>query len=262
MQFDIVLPSIVTLITVSIVWLYTRFEVKIKSLFEEKEFQIRDAVFLVVSMGTIVTIIVFVPQRALQILFLVAYSFVLFLFTYIAVEKWFLAVLPPIFFVGLYLSGFWNIIFLNVFAIIFAILISIYLGGLFSWKTVLVFAGLITIMDFIQVFITRFMGTAAGKFIDLRLPVLLQVPTFPRQGGILLGLGDIFLAGLLAIQIELKYGRKAGAISAVLTGFAFFIFEIAILNFEFAGFFPATLVVLFGWLAAFGIVYVRARHQS
>ncbi|MDH5448089.1 MAG: hypothetical protein OEY24_05150 [Candidatus Bathyarchaeota archaeon] len=253
MLFDIVLPSVISVVTVAIVLLYAKFEAKIKLLFkEEKEFQIRDAVFLVIGMSVMVTAIVFIPQQAILVLFLAAYSFVLFLFTYIALEKWYFAVLPSIAFVALYFLS-WNIILLNAFALLFAIFISIYLGGLFSWKTVLVFAGLITVMDVIQVFGTGFMGSAAGKFVELGLPVLIQVPTFPVDSWIGLGLGDIFLGGLLAIQTTQKYDRKAGVISAVSVGFAFLLFEIIMLNYEFAGYFPATLVVVGGWLLGLGV---------
>jgi hypothetical protein len=258
MPFDIVLPSVVSIVTIITIWLYPKVESKIKSLFEEEqEFRVRDAIFLVIAMGGMITAVVFIPQQAIQILFLAAYSFLLFLFTYIAVEKWYLSVLPPIVFVVLYLSGFWDIILLNVFAIIFVVCISVYLSGLFSWKTVLVFAVLITVMDVVQVIGTGFMGEAAGKFVELRLPVFIQVPLFPIQhekfDAILLGLGDIFLTGLLAIQTMQKYDRKAGIISAIAIGFAFFVFEITLFYSEFATFFPATLVVVLGWLLGLGI---------
>jgi len=253
MLFDIVLPSIITVVTIAIVWLYAKLEIKIKSLFEEKEFSIRDAVLLVIAMGAMITVIVFVPHQAIQVLFLTAYAFVLFLLTYIASEKWYFSLLPPIVFMALYVSPFWGITLVNIFAIIFAVFISVYLGGLFSWKTVLVFAALLTVMDVIQVFATGFMGASAEKMVDLKLPILIQVPTFPLQGAIRLGLGDIFLAGLLAIQTAQKYNQKAGVISAISIGFAFLIFEISILNYEFAGYFPATLVVVGGWLLGLGL---------
>ena len=265
MLFDIVLPSVISLVTIAIVWIYSKFGIKIKSLFEEKEFHIRDAVFLVIAMGVMVTVIAlvtqFVPQQAIQILFLMGYSFILFLFTYTATEKWYVAVLPPIIFLVLYLF-FWNLVFLNVFAIIFAVFISVYLGGLFSWKTVLVFAGLITVMDVIQVFVTGFMGTSADRLIALNLPILIEVPTFPLQGAIRLGLGDIFLAGLLAIQTAQKYDKRAGVISAISVGFAFLLFEIIILNLEFTGYFPATLVVVGGWLLGLGLYYLLKQRKD
>jgi presenilin-like A22 family membrane protease len=237
MLFDIVLPLVIGIVTVAIVLLYAKFEAKIKSLFEEERgFQIRDVIFLVIGMSVMAT-----------------YSFVLFLFTYIAVDKWYFAVLPSIAFVALYFLS-WNIIMLNAFALLFAVFISIYLGCFFSWKTVLVFAALITVMDVIQVFATGFMGSAAGKFVELGLPVLIQVPTFPvESNGISLGLGDIFLGGLLAIQTTQKYDRKAGVISAVSLGFAFLVFEIIMLNYEITGYFPATLIVVGGWLLGLGL---------
>ncbi len=247
-MFDIVLPFVVTAITIASIMLFERLKDKMKTLFDEREFRMRDAVFLVISMGVMVSIIVFVPQQAIRILFLVAYCFVLFLFTFVATEKWYVAVLPSAVFAILYLSNFWNLFLLNAFAIIFAILVTVYLGGLFSWKTVLVFAVLITVMDFIQVFLTGFMGAAADRLVALELPILIQVPTFPREGAIRLGLGDIFLTGLLAIQTSQKYGRRGGFVSALAVGFAFFVFEIAIFSYEFAGYFPATLVVVGGWL--------------
>jgi hypothetical protein len=236
--------------------LYSKFQTKLATLFEEKEFRIRDAVFLVIAMGSMVTIITLVPQQAIQLLFLAAYSFVLFLFSYIASEKWYVAIVPPIIFVGLYLF-FWNIVLLDIFAILFTISISVYLGGVFSWISVLVFAGLLTIMDVIQVLGTEHMGQAAGRFIALKLPVLIQLPTFPYPGIILLGLGDMFLGCLLAIQTMRKYDRKAGIISAVLIGFAFFLFEVAIFHYAFARVFPATVVVVLGWLTAFGVIYPK-----
>lgn len=259
MPFDIVLPTVVTITAIAIVLLYGKFENKMKSLFEEKEFRIRDSIFLVIGMGIMVTIIAFAPQLAIQILFIIAYSFVLFLFTFIASDKWYLAVLPPAIFIVLYALGspFWNLLVLDVFAIVFAVFVSIYMGGLFSWKSVLVFALLITCMDVIQVFGTGFMGDAAVKFVALELPVLIKVPTFPFEGAILLGLGDIFLTGLMAIQLTLKYDKRAGVIAAISTGFAFLLFEIALFHLEFARFFPATVVVILGWAAGYGIVRVK-----
>jgi len=264
MPFDIVLPSLISFVIIVIVFLHERFETKLKSLFEEKEFRIRDAVFLVIAMGVMVTIIALVAQQAqqiIQVLFLAAYSFVLFLFTYTAVEKWYLALVPPVLFVALYLYA-WNLIFLNAFALLFAIFISVYLGSLFSWTTMLVFAGLITVMDVIQVFGTKFMGTSADELVRLQLPILIEVPTFPLKSAIRLGLGDIFLAGLLAIQTAQKYDRKAGIVAAISTGFAFLVFEFLVINLKYSDYFPATLVVIAGWLLGLAIYNLFKRIRS
>lgn len=266
MTFDVILPSVVIVVTIAAVLLYARLEKKIKSLFQEKEFRVRDSFFLVIAMGVMVSVIILVPQQAIRVLFLVAYSFVLFLFTYVVTEKWYLAVLPSAVFVALYLSPYWNLLLLNIFAIIFAVFVTVYLGGMFSWKTVLVFAALITVMDFVQVFGTGFMGASAEKLLDLKLPIMILVPTFPVEAsGLLgLGLGDVFLTGLLAIQTSQKYGRKAGFISAVTVGFAFFVFEFAIFSYQYTGFFPATIVVVGGWLLGFGVQHILLprKHAS
>ncbi len=261
-MFDISLPVIISLITILIVWLFPKFKDKVGTIFEEKKFGARDAVFLVVAMGVMVTAIVFIPQQAIQILFLAAYSFVLFLFTYITLDKWYFAVLPPAIFLVLYFSSLWGSLLVTLFAIIFIVSITIYVGSLFSWSTVLIFTALITVMDIIQVFGTNFMGQAATKVLQLQLPVAIQVRTFPIEGEVILGLGDLFLAGLLSIQTSRKYNRRAGIISAISFGVAFFIFEVLANYFNFRSFFPATIVVVCGWLLGLGIFHLVKRRSS
>ncbi len=265
MIIDVVLPSMLCLITVATVLLHFRFQNRIKSLFQESEFRVRDAAFMVTSMGVMVTIMAFVPQQAIQILFLAAYSFILFLFIYVAVEKWYVAVLPSAAFVYLYLYW-WNLVLLNIFAITFAILVSLYLGGLFSWKTVAVFAVLVTVMDVVQVFGTGYMGASAEKMLQLQLPTLIIVPAFPAalKGYLGLGLGDVFLAGLLCIQTAQKHGRKTGISAAASIGIVFFLFEIISLNYPLGRYFPATVIVVGGWLTGLGFHHLLKfnRKQS
>lgn len=252
MPFDIVLPSVISVAIVVMIWLHSKFEMKIKPLLGERKFRIRDAFFLVAAMGVMVTIVVLIPSLAIQVLFLTAYSFVLFLFTYIASNRWYIALLPPVAFIVLYVY-FWDLFLLNLFALIFAILVSVYLGSMFSWNTVLMFAGLIMLMDIFQVFVTRLMGASAEKLIELELPITIQVLTFPHEGAILLGLGDIFLAGLLSIQMAQRYNRKAGGVAALSIGVAFLIFEAVVLHTGFSDYFPATIVVVCGWLLGLGL---------
>jgi hypothetical protein len=251
MLFDILFPSVLFVIIAASVLAYRRFESSITSLFEEKEFTPRDAVLMVAAMGIMVTAIVLIPDQAIQVVFIAAYSYMLFAFTYIALKKWYVAVLPPVFFVVSYFY-FWHPIVFNLFVVAFAILISVYLSGLFSWKAVWIFAILLTIMDVIQVFVTRFMIESATKLIGLGLPVILILQTYPAEATMGLGLGDIFLSGLLAIQTAKKHGEKSGIMVAVWIGIAMAMFEIVALNTGFARFFPATVVVMAGWLAGVG----------
>jgi len=252
MKFDVLLPTVIFLVVSTSVLAYRRFEKKITVLFEERKLNIRDVILIAASMGLMVTVMAFTPSRAIQIVFIVAYSYMLFSFTYIALRRWYVAILPPVAFILLY-NFYWQLLVFNLFVVVFAIVIPVYLGSLFSWKTTWVFAVLVTILDIVQVFGTGFMGEYAAKTMELRLPVLLMIPTYPNEGLVGLGLGDLFLAGLLAVQTALKRGQKAGLLIAVTIGLAMFIFEMALFNTTFFRFFPATVVVIAGWIAGMGI---------
>jgi len=262
MIFDVSLPLTVFLITAAVLFLYTKLGQKVKSLLGGKELTTRHTVLLVAAMGVMITVlgwtIIQIPDLAIMVLFLYAYSMMLFLFTYLVVPKWYLAVLTPALFVALFIlfrdTYVWTPYLMNLFAIIFAICISVYMGGLFSWKTTALFVVLLTLMDIVQVLITGFMIGASEKMITLRLPVMIIVPTFPSEGHIMLGLGDIFLSGLLSIQTMQKYGKKFGLVSVGAIVIVFLLLENLLINLNITAF-PATVFVISGWLTAVG-----ARH--
>ena len=193
--------------------------------------------------------------------------------------RWYLAAQPAVLFLLLFI--FFNVIYsgtvkvwfpvlLDVFGVTFAILIIVYLSSLFSWKTVGIFAVLLTIYDVIQVIITGIMVTAAREFTGLGLPVLVYLPKIPLTAappnypyitffGFLptgLGLGDFFFAGLLTIQTFKKFGTKTAIVTIASIGLAFGIFEAffveimsgldSIVGRDIGGF-PATVVIIIGW---------------
>ncbi|MEM3525947.1 MAG: hypothetical protein QXV37_00910, partial [Candidatus Jordarchaeaceae archaeon] len=172
-------------------------------------------------------------------------------------ERWYLAVLPSALFVLLYVffsrTPIWFPYLLNLYGLVFAVLITLYLGSLFTWKTSLIFTGLLTIMDIILVLVTKTMVSAATHVSSLRLPVLVSLPTVPvimTQWGVLymsLGLGDFFFAGLLAIQTMKKFGKLFAVLTAIAMSSSFLIFETLILNYELRAF-PGTLMIICGWL--------------
>jgi len=264
MILDVLLPSVLFLIAVAIIFLYARFEKKVSSLFGGTELRIWHVVLLVAAMGIMVTILVLVPQRAMMVLFLFVYSTILFLFTYLLAPKWYLAVPIPVLFIALYFSPYWkgNIYLFNFFAIIFAICISVYMGSLFTWKTTIGFASLLTIVDVIQVLITRFTVASAEKALELWLPVGIILPTFPSKLPylIVLGLGDVFLFGLLSIQTTRKYGRNFGLASIVSMTVVFLLLQTILLNTGVESF-PATVLVISGWLTSLGARYLY-REQT
>jgi len=259
MILDILLPSVLFLIAVAIIFLYAKFEKKVDSLLGGTELRVGHVVLLVAAIGIMVTVLLFVPDIAMTVFFLFAYSTILFLFTYLLAPKWYLAVPIPVLFIALYLSPYWNIPLFDFFAIIFAVCISVYMGSLFTWKTTAAFVALLTVMDVIQVLITGHMVTSGEKAITLGLPVGIILPTFPYESWTFLGLGDIFLFGLLSIQTTRKYGRNFGLASIVSITVVFLLLQTILLNTGFESF-PATVLVISGWLASLGARYLYKSH--
>ena len=210
---DLTLSSVLFLVALIMLYFYNRYDKKVDTLFEGKEFGMKHVILLVAAMGAMVTVLVLIPEFALLLLFLFAYSAISFLFIYLVAPKWYFAVPAPILFLLLYFSPYWNIYLFNIFAIMFSIGIVIYLSNLFTWKTTVGFAFLLTVMDTIQVFITKFTVTSAERALEQKLPIGIIFPIFPSEGWMFLGLGDVFLFGLLSIQTWQKYGKKFGVTS-------------------------------------------------
>jgi hypothetical protein len=320
MEFDVAMPIVLFLVTVAATFLSRKVEGKLKTSLEEKEFRTRDTALLVISMGIVVSIIVFVPELALMALFLFSYSTLLFMFTYIfsdlsktrasifsliffvfglvlgiaipfmalpnasgtygplaffsmagcalaaltyeqtrtnKKERWYLAVFPPALFLSLYAffsrTSIWFPYILDIYGVVFAVLIILYIGSLFTWKATLFFSVALTAVDIFLVLVTGSMISAARSVSALRLPVLIGVPVIPIvpvEGGIQfmsLGLGDFFFAGLLAIQTWKKFGKNSAIISLAAMAISFFIFEAMLLTYGPTAF-PGTLMIICGWL--------------
>jgi hypothetical protein len=255
MIVDVFLPLVLFLIGVVVVFLYSRLDKKVDRLLGGQELQLKHVILLVAAMGAMVTVLVFVPEQSMLVLFSFAYVVGLFLFTYLLVPKWYLAVVPPVLFILSFLY-FWNIYLFNFFAIIFGISISVYMGSLFNWKTTIGFVSLLTIIDIIQVLITGFTVASAQKALELWLPIGVMLPTIPFIGNYtFLGLGDIFFLGLLGIQTTKKYGRKFGLASIATMAIVFFLFQTFMLNSTIQDF-PATVFVVSGWLTSLAARYL------
>jgi hypothetical protein len=272
MHFDIVMPLTLFTITLVSLFLNQKTESRLKVTFEEKQFTTRDAVLLVIFLAGMVSFIALSMQygfvNPIMILFLFSYSALLFIFTYIFSNKrWYLAILPSVVFILLYLflkdTVLWSYYLVNIYAAVFAVLIILYIGTLFTWKTTWLFAILVTIADIILVFVTKSMVEYAEVSIGLRLPVAIVLPIIPlivtEQGmwWTILGLGDFFFAGLLSIQIFKRDGKKTAILSAMAIAVAFFIFEIYSLN-NHSQPFPATLIIILGWLP---LALWKSRHD-
>ena len=259
MEFDIALPLFLFALDLLIIAVYMKFEGKLKRVLEEKEFQARDVILLVAAMGAMISILVFIPSLAFMLLFLFAFSILTFTFVYIVTEKWYVSIIFPLIFILLYCFGvfwnislLWNIYVIDVFVIIFAVLITVYLGNLFTWKTTALFAVLLTGIDVIQVLLTKHMVSVSQTVTELRLPLLIILPVVPfnaEQGLRLmgLGLGDLFFTGLLGLQTFREYDKRFAVLSIIGMSVSFFIFEALMLTYKISAF-PGTLMILCGWL--------------
>jgi hypothetical protein len=202
-------------------------------------------------------------------------------------EKWYVAVQPPAIFVLLFVffnfihnsgtAAVWTPYLMDVFGLTFAILIILYLSSMFSWKTVGLFAVLLTTMDIILVIGTGTMVQAATQFTGLGLPVLVYLPNVPlmfRNGLILsrgLGLGDFFFAGVLAVQTFNKFGKKTAFIAVVAMAVAFGIWEAflpeilawlqPIVGRNIGGF-PGTLMIISGWAPIIAWKVLSERNKT
>ena len=127
----------------------------------------------------------------------------------------------------------WNPLLMDVFGFTFAILIILYLSSLFTWKTVGLFAILLTIMDIILGHRNTGNGDDSNHLYKNRvaspsLPAKRTLRLLLNHGAMLsrgLGLGDFFFAGVLAVQTFNKFGKKTAIVAVVAEAVAFGIWE-------------------------------------
>jgi len=259
-NFDITMPLTLFAVTLASLLLNPKLENKLKDVLEEREFRVRDAILLVGMMAVMITIIVVVRELStiLMVLFLFSYSLLLFTFGYmLSKNRWYVGIVAPAIFILLYVflrdTSAWTYYLSNIYGLVFAVMITLYLAGLFNWKTTAVFGVLLTGMDIVLVLVTKTMVQAASVAVSLNLPVLVSLPLIPvitTGTGILLlslGLGDFFFAGLLAIQTFKKYGRNVALLSVVGMTISFALFEAYLLTYR-IGAFPGTLMIICGWM--------------
>ncbi len=363
-SLDLAMPIALLLVITLAVFLNKRVEGKLKATVEEKEFQTRDVILLIIVMSIVISVIAYTSflnpgeifENVLLAVFLGAYSMLLFTFSYIfsnlkkvpaqlfslafgvaslifgvisllgpitdgvtvfrsgaffalaafcfgviiyekrrsiLKEKWYIAFQPPAMFLLLFVffnlvySGsinVWYPILMDTFGLTFAVLIILYLGSLFNWKTVGLFAVLLTILDIILVF-SGPMVAAANTFTGLGLPVLVYLPNIPfisvpvDYTGVTffgfatrgLGLGDFFFAGILGAQTYKKFGKKTGIIAIIAMTVAFGIWEAflpeilsgmsVILGSTLKGF-PGTLMIITGWAPIVAIKLLLSRKKQ
>jgi hypothetical protein len=268
MIFDVVLPSVLFICASAALSCFLKYEKRTESAIKG-EFRCRDAVLIVVLIGLTVSIIAVLPENVVMFGFLCYFAIALFQLAQAFVGKWYLSILSPASFTALYFLT-WNRLFMNLVAIATVVFATPLLSAQFSRETkvkihdpifgrrkifssLVFFVVLIVLADVTLVFGTNLMETAARKIVELQLPLFVILPTFPSAGSHMgLGLGDIFLSGLLGILTAKKMGRKAGILSILSITATFLLGETIMLNFNVSSF-PATILVVLGWLVAIGM---------
>jgi hypothetical protein len=72
-----------------------------------------------------------------------------------------------------------------------------------------------------------------------------------------LGLGDLFLFGLLIFQTTRKYGKRFGLQSIILMTLVYLLLQTILLNYyPLTNGFPATVLVVSGWLISLAAKYL------
>ncbi|MEM2961179.1 MAG: hypothetical protein QXU67_06200 [Candidatus Bathyarchaeia archaeon] len=261
MEIDLILPIVLFMIISLAVLLHGKVGNRVGKILGDKKIGTQEIIFMVLFISVIITLTTMMPKYTIQVLFIVAFSYTLLIFTYLLSKKILLAIIPPIIFVAIYIL-IKDIFVTNILAAIFAVVTITLLNSLFTWRTALIFATLITVADIIQVFVTGHMIEAASKMVSLNLPIALILPTFPSVGSVMLGLGDVLLSGLLAAQTTSKYNIKAGFLTAAAISIFLLLFEAIIFNFKpiIQGF-PATVIVISGWFIGVLPYILRGRRK-
>ncbi len=99
--------------------------------------------------------------------------------------------------------NYWNIYTFNLIAVLFVVSLILLMSNIIPWKILKLFVVLVLIMDITLVFITRDMVVLGTKIMSLQIPILIHIPI---GNGIAIGLGDIFIAGLLCLQFTKEKG--------------------------------------------------------
>ncbi|CAG0949773.1 hypothetical protein METP3_00139 [Methanosarcinales archaeon] len=93
--------------------------------------------------------------------------------------------------------NYWNTYTYNLIAALLAISLILLISNIMSWDILKLFFILLMIMDISLVFVTKDMVAFGNKILFLQIPILIHIPF---GEGISIGLGDIFITGLLCLE--------------------------------------------------------------
>jgi len=156
----------------------------------------------------------------------------------------------------------WNIFTFNAIAIFLALGAILMIQQYIKPKQMLIICFLLIIYDFIMVYITTDMVTAAHRIIETELPILVHIKCTSAKG-IMLGIGDILFSGLLVLNVSkwknydfgvgLRFNFIFCALSISLLIIAIQITPTAV---------PATIPIMIAAGIAIGLFEMKAFHTK
>ncbi len=143
----------------------------------------------------------------------------------------------------------WNIYSFNLIAILLVVSVILLISNIIQWNILKLFVVLILIMDITRVFITRDMVVLGSRIMSLQIPILIHIPI---GNGLTIGLGDIFITGLLCLQFTKEKGytsNKSLGFIWITTSLLFILLFIVIMYLP-KQMYPATIFVTLSFMGA------------
>ncbi len=189
--------TILIVLTIALL-LSKRYAKNFKELGMQRSFDMKNIAIYIVAVPTWTFILTKLPDHIIIYTYVIVLTIAIGSSMFILTKKLYMyasgLIFPIVYF------NFWNTYTFNIFAIIIAIFIILMMSQAMSWKIAKIFMILITIMDIILVFFTKTMITGAMKVIGDNIPAMVVLPRNDITiSGIALGLGDMFLIGLLCV---------------------------------------------------------------
>ncbi len=263
MFFDLTIPIVIFIFSVTISYVYPSFEKRVEKLFAgERELSCKEIALVLLIISINLVVMFFLPENFLPYLILFATCVFLFSAFYILTNKEAISVALVIFFLASYFFLKGNIITFNMFSFIIAFSASLIFNTLFTWRTVWLFLTVLTSLDVFFVFCTNIMVTVAERALELSLPLLIKLPSFPLflNRTIGLGLGDLLVASLIAVQTAKEINKKAGLMSSIGMSLSTVVMGIVLLNFKSA--LPATVFLYSGGALVAVIYYLKGKMEE
>jgi len=227
----------------------------------ETKFNLKHVALAALAMPVVLWAVINMPENFIVYFYVFGMAYVLGTCFFLISGKWYTALLGLVY--PMLYFYYWNIYFFNIIAILIASFGILFMLQIMSWKIVKYFTVLFVILDIIMVLYTKMMVVAATKIMDNNIPAMIMLPANEvTTTGVALGLGDIFLTGLLCAtfiresNITENVGIKFSWMTAIIIGMLLFISSILLPSTAL----PATVHVIIGFLISYSVYklqYVR-----